>query len=109
MPPSQWRNTWNLPDQREEETTEEDEKEERVERRKVVENEDPKFGKERSRAKGETEGRVMKIDQEIREEGGEQMRRKTGERKKVGEEKRWLDFKEAADSKVDHLFMDTAY
>ena len=41
MPPSLWRNTWNLLDQREEETTEEDEKRE-TERRKVAENEDPK-------------------------------------------------------------------
>lgn len=37
------------------------------ERRKVAENDDPKFGKERSRAVGKKGGRVMKIDQEIRE------------------------------------------
>lgn len=27
----------------------------------------------------------------------------------IGEEKKWLDFKEAADSKVDHLFMEAAH
>lgn len=50
----------------------------------------------------------MKTDKEIREEVNrweeEIKERKDG----IGEEKRWLHFKEAADSKVDHLFMETA-
>ncbi len=56
MPPSQWSDTWNLLDQRGEETTEETEKREGGERRKVAENEDPKFGEERSRAVGKNIG-----------------------------------------------------
>lgn len=61
----------------EEVTTEEMKKKNRErERRKVAENEHPKFGKERSGAGG---GRVMQIDPEIR--GGEQMRGEIKERK----------------------------
>lgn len=51
----------------------------------------------------------MKLDKEIREELNrweeEIKERKHG----IGEEKGWLDFKAAADSKVDHLFMETAH